>query len=120
MHRDGAARRQLKHGNPSGDPSRAPRCGATTRRHTACLLPGTRLQGHVRHREGRRPHVRGKFCQRALRRARGCGQCRGHQPYDVSADGRRFLINAPVENTGSAPITVVVNWQSALGARERR
>ena len=35
--------------------------------------------------------------------------------YDVSADGQRFLVNAPVENTGSAPITVVVNWNAGLG-----
>ena len=34
--------------------------------------------------------------------------------YDVSADGQRFLINAPVENAGSAPITVVVNWDAGL------
>ena len=34
--------------------------------------------------------------------------------YDVSADGQRFLINAPFENTSSAPITVVVNWTAGL------
>jgi hypothetical protein len=34
--------------------------------------------------------------------------------YDVSADGQRFLVNAPVENTNSAPITVVVNWAAGL------
>jgi Tol biopolymer transport system component len=34
--------------------------------------------------------------------------------YDVSADGQRFLINAAVENTTSAPITVVVNWTAGL------
>jgi hypothetical protein len=34
--------------------------------------------------------------------------------YDVAADGQRFLINAPVENTGSAAITVVVNWTAGL------
>ena len=45
--------------------------------------------------------------------------------YDVTADGQRFLLSAPVGPTpaatgNSAPITVVVNWQAALGARERR
>jgi hypothetical protein len=35
-------RGQLKNGNPSGDPSIAPRCGATTRRHTSCLAPAMR------------------------------------------------------------------------------
>ena len=33
--------------------------------------------------------------------------------YDVSPDGQRFLINtSPV--TDAAPITVILNWQSAL------
>jgi Tol biopolymer transport system component len=35
-------------------------------------------------------------------------------PYDVSADGQRFLINTLPEQTASAPITVVVNWQAGL------
>jgi serine/threonine protein kinase len=30
--------------------------------------------------------------------------------YDVSADGQRFLINAPSENTSAGYLTVVVNW----------
>jgi eukaryotic-like serine/threonine-protein kinase len=30
--------------------------------------------------------------------------------YEVSADGQRFLINAPAENTTSGYLTVVVNW----------
>jgi len=34
--------------------------------------------------------------------------------YDVSADGQRFLINAPVENTSSEAVTVVVNWTAGL------
>ena len=37
--------------------------------------------------------------------------------YDVTADGKRFLVNsvstAP-ESSASAPITVVVNWLAAL------
>ena len=33
--------------------------------------------------------------------------------YDVTADGKRFLLIAPVA-TAAAPITVVLNWQSAL------
>ena len=40
--------------------------------------------------------------------------------YDVTRDGQRFLINVPLEETASSPITVVVNWQAALGARENR
>ena len=32
----------LKHGNPSGDLLKAPRCGARTRRQTPCLGPAMR------------------------------------------------------------------------------
>jgi Tol biopolymer transport system component len=39
-------------------------------------------------------------------------------PYDVSADGQRFLISAPRDQlaptTNSSPITVVLNWSAAL------
>ncbi len=34
--------------------------------------------------------------------------------YDVTADGQRFLIAMPLESTGDAPITVVLNWWAAL------
>lgn len=34
--------------------------------------------------------------------------------YDVSADGQRFLVITPVEQTSSAPITLVVNWPALL------
>ena len=37
--------------------------------------------------------------------------------YDVTADGKRFLVNSistTPESSASPPITVVVNWQSAL------
>lgn len=39
MHRDTNARGWLRHGNQPGDPTTAPRCGAQTRRHTACMAP---------------------------------------------------------------------------------
>ena len=35
-------------------------------------------------------------------------------PYDVTADGERFLVNAIAEETTAIPITVVVNWTAAL------
>jgi len=35
-------------------------------------------------------------------------------PYDVTADGQRFLINSRGEQASSTPITVVVNWAAAL------
>ena len=34
------------------------------------------------------------------------------RPWDVSRDGKRFLINEPLDR--GAPITVVMNWQAAL------
>ena len=34
--------------------------------------------------------------------------------YDVSADGQRFLVNTLVEESTSAPITLVVNWPALL------
>ena len=39
--------------------------------------------------------------------------------FDVAKDGR-FLMNLPVGDAESPPISVVLNWQAALGARERR
>jgi hypothetical protein len=37
----------------------------------------------------------------------------GHQ-YAVSKDGRRFLVNSLQQEAGIMPLTVVVNWLSAL------
>ena len=34
--------------------------------------------------------------------------------YDVSADGKRFLLAQPLEESGSVPITVIVNWPALL------
>jgi Tol biopolymer transport system component len=34
--------------------------------------------------------------------------------YDVSADGKRFLINATVSESRSTPITVLLNWEGIL------
>ena len=41
----------------------------------------------------------------------------GRSPYDVSADGQRFLVNTIVEAVAPSPITLVVNWGAALTAR---
>ena len=35
-------------------------------------------------------------------------------PYDVTADGQRFLVNTVVEQKASAPITLVINWTADL------
>jgi hypothetical protein len=34
--------------------------------------------------------------------------------YEVTPDGQRFLINVVVDSTGSAPISVVMNWAAEL------
>jgi Tol biopolymer transport system component len=38
----------------------------------------------------------------------------GRYPYDVSKDGQRVLVNTIVEAAAPSPITLVVNWASAL------
>jgi Tol biopolymer transport system component len=35
-------------------------------------------------------------------------------PYDVSADGQRFLISTPPDESGPTPITVVLSWTAGL------
>ena len=40
--------------------------------------------------------------------------------YMVSPDGQRFLMLVELEDAAAAPITVVLNWQAALAARESR
>jgi Tol biopolymer transport system component len=35
-------------------------------------------------------------------------------PYTVSADGQRFLVNTPTEESNASPITVVLNWTAEL------
>jgi hypothetical protein len=44
---------RLKHGNPSGDFNSAPRCGARTRRGTACQCPAIRGRSRCRLHGGR-------------------------------------------------------------------
>jgi serine/threonine protein kinase/Tol biopolymer transport system component len=39
---------------------------------------------------------------------------RGDWPYDVSGDGQRFIVGTRVEQSSSAPLTVVVNWTAGL------
>jgi Tol biopolymer transport system component len=38
--------------------------------------------------------------------------------YDVTADGRRFLLKVPVDDVTSQPIHVVINWLKAVGVVE--
>jgi hypothetical protein len=44
---------------------------------------------------------------------------RFRQQYDVARNGR-FLLNVPLDDAATSSITVVLNWQAALGAREKR
>ena len=37
-----------------------------------------------------------------------------NSPYDVAADGQRFLLSERPQAQGGAPLTVVVNWQAVL------
>lgn len=37
--------------------------------------------------------------------------------YDASADGQRFLVSTPTDQTTYAPATVVLNWRQALAHR---
>ena len=40
--------------------------------------------------------------------------------YVVSRDGQRFLVNVSIEDANSAPITVVLNWQTQLTHPSKR
>jgi hypothetical protein len=42
------------------------------------------------------------------------GPVRGDWPYDVSADGQRFLVNTLIVQSTSTPLRVVVNWTAGL------
>jgi eukaryotic-like serine/threonine-protein kinase len=42
------------------------------------------------------------------------GSISGDSPYDVAADGRRFLVNVLVEENAPVPVTVVLNWTADL------
>jgi hypothetical protein len=45
MNEPHAKRGWLRHGNPPGDPSKSPRCGARTRAGMPCKAPGMRDRG---------------------------------------------------------------------------
>ncbi len=49
----------------------------------------------------------------------GMARSGGDRSVYVSPDGQRILVTT-AEDQASAPITVVVNWQSALGSRGGR
>jgi hypothetical protein len=35
-------------------------------------------------------------------------------PYDVTRDGKKFLLNGTVSNEADAPLTLVTNWLSEI------
>jgi hypothetical protein len=44
-------------------------------------------------------------------------QREGGGAYTPSADAQRFLMNAPLVSGETDPISVIVNWRSAIGKR---
>jgi hypothetical protein len=50
--------------------------------------------------------------------AHGGGGDRGDRNYDLSADGRRFLMMKAARPYSPAELIVTLNWRSALGGRE--
>jgi len=42
------------------------------------------------------------------------GGATGAWRWDVTPDGQRFLVNTALEDTAASPVTIVLNWQSAL------
>ena len=44
----------------------------------------------------------------------GGGATTGNYYWDVTADGQRFLINTVSAESGSAALTVVLNWRETL------
>jgi hypothetical protein len=38
----------------------------------------------------------------------------GAQPFDVSADGQRFLVDIAPSDQGSSPFSLVLNWTGLL------
>lgn len=41
-------------------------------------------------------------------------------PFDVSADGERFVINSAISATGPPSLTIVLNWPQILTKQESR
>jgi hypothetical protein len=44
----------------------------------------------------------------------------GFLAFNVSADGQRFLLSSAPDQQSAEPLTLILNWQAALGARERQ
>ncbi len=78
----------LKNGNPPGDFSKAPRCGAKTRRGTACQCPAMR-NGRCRLHGGKSTGPRTAEGLERSRRARWRHGFRSRETREMLAEGRR-------------------------------
>ena len=78
----------LKNANPPGDFSKAPRCGAKTRRGTACLCPAMR-NGRCRLHGGKSTGPRTAEGLERSRKARWRHGFRSRETREFLAEGRR-------------------------------
>ncbi len=79
----------LRHGNMRGDPSKAPRCGAKTRRGTPCLCPAMRRRRRCRLHGGKSTGPRTLKGVERSRRARWRHGCRSREVRELLAKNRR-------------------------------
>jgi hypothetical protein len=35
--------------------------------------------------------------------------------YDVTGDGQKFLVNAKLDTSSAAPLSIILNWPSEMG-----
>jgi hypothetical protein len=81
-------RGRLKHGNPPGEPSKSPRCGARTRRQTACQGPAMK-NGRCRMHGGKSTGPRTAVGLERSRRARWKHGAYSRETLAVLAESRR-------------------------------
>jgi hypothetical protein len=79
----------LRNGNPRGDPSKAPRCGAKTRRGTACQCPAMRKRRRCRLHGGKSTGPRTAEGLARSRRARWKHGAYSREVRDLVAENRR-------------------------------
>ena len=84
----GQRRGWLKNGNPPGDFSQAPRCGAQTRRHTKCQVPAL-SNGRCRMHGGLSTAPRTQEGLERSRRARWKHGARSREMRELRAENRR-------------------------------
>jgi hypothetical protein len=85
----GKRRGRLKNANPPGDFSKAPRCGATTRRRTACQCPAMRTRRRCRLHGGKSTGPRTAAGLERSRRARWKHGAYSREVRELLANNRR-------------------------------